>query len=374
VIISNNLRPYAQLGLDSGSIPSLFTYEDIVEELISEIPEVREVPDQVHKFWHDYVGDNNALPPAGSMLMVEEPWMSSEKLDDGTHLHEIVKKEHQKDNLEIPSCVEHSTRDDMEITFLGTGSSQPSKYWNVSSIYINLFARGGILLDCGEGTLGQLKRRFGVNGGVDEVVKSLRCIWISHIHADHHTGLARVLSLRSKLLKGTPHKPLFVIGPRPLERFLKAYSTLEELDMQFLDCRHTLKPTVEAFLNENATESTVPQLENTLFAPGSRMENYNQKPTNLRDTTALGDFKEVLQESGLEILYSVPVVHCPQAFGVVLKATEKESSAGKAIPGWKVVYSGDTRPYPTLIDASRDATVLIHEVNWAILSYSCGYA
>ena len=193
----------------------------------------------------------------------------------------------------------------------------------------------------------------------------MRCIWISHIHADHHTGLARVLALRSKLLKGMPHKPLLVIGPRPLERLLSAYSTLEDLDMQFLDCRNTLKPSVEAFLSENVTGSATPQLENTMFAPGSRMENYNRKPASPRDTTALANFKEVLQESGLDILYSVPVVHCPQAFGVVLSATEKVNSAGKVIPGWKVVYSGDTRPCPALIDASRDATVLIHEVSFS---------
>jgi ribonuclease Z len=56
--------------------------------------------------------------------------------------------------------VENATREDLEITFLGTGSSQPSKYRNVSSIYLNMFAQGGMLLDCGEGTLGQLKRRF----------------------------------------------------------------------------------------------------------------------------------------------------------------------------------------------------------------------
>ncbi|KAK3163209.1 hypothetical protein QOZ80_1AG0000690 [Eleusine coracana subsp. coracana] len=364
-LLKFQLRPYAQLGLDRASIPSLFTYEDIVEELISEIPEVRAVPEQVCKFWHNNVGSKNALPPVGSMPMVEEPWINqnSEKLDHGTRLQEILERAYPKDNKEIPTCVKNSTREDMEITFLGTGSSQPSKYRNVSSIYINLFARGGMLLDCGEGTLGQLKRRYGVNGA-DEAVKSLRCIWISHIHADHHTGLARVLALRSKLLKGMPHKPLLVIGPRPLERFLKAYSTLEDLDMQFLDCRHTLKPSVEAFLSENVTESNIPQLENTLFAPGSRMENYNRKPASPRDTTALSNFKEVLQESGLEILYSVPVVHCPQAFGVVLRAMEKENSAGKAIPGWKVVYSGDTRPCPALIDASRDATVLIHEATF----------
>lgn len=166
------------------------------------------------------------------------------------------------------------------------------------------------------------------------------------------------------MLKGMPHKPLLVIGPRPLERFLNAYSTLEDLDMQFLDCRHTLKPSVEAFLSENATGSATPHLENTMFAPGSRMENYNRKPASPRDTTALANFKEVLQESGLEILYSVPVVHCPQAFGVVLRAMEKANSAGKVIPGWKVVYSGDTRPCPALIDASRGATVLIHEVSF----------
>ncbi|XP_066400748.1 tRNase Z TRZ3, mitochondrial [Miscanthus floridulus] len=362
-LLKFHLRPYAQLGLDRASIPNLFTYKDIVQELVSEIPEVSEVPVQVRKFWQN-VNDKNTLPPTGNR-MVEEPWINqkSDKLDDGTPFQEIVWGKHPRDSQEIPCCVEDATREDMEITFLGTGSSQPSKYRNVSSIYINLFARGGILLDCGEGTLGQLKRRFGVNG-VDEAVKGLRCIWISHIHADHHTGLARILALRSKLLRGMPHKPLLVIGPRPLERFLNAYSTLEDLDMQFLDCRHTLKSSVEAFLSENDTESAIPQLENTMFAPGSRMENYNRKPASPRDTTALVNFKEVLQESGLEILYSVPVLHCPQAFGVVFRAMEKTNSAGKVIPGWKFVYSGDTRPCPALIDASRDATVLIHEATF----------
>ena len=207
-----------------------------------------------------------------------------------------------------------------------------------------------------------MRNRFGVSGA-DEVVKNLRCIWISHIHADHHTGVARVLALRSKLLDGVPHKPLLVIGPGQLLRFLNAYSTLEDLDMQFLDCRRTLKTNVEDLLSDNVTEFATAQIENTMFAPGSRMENYNKKPASPRDITALANLKEILHESGLEILYSVPVVHCPQAFGVVLRAKEKVGSAGKAIPGWKVVYSGDTRPCPALVEASKDATVLIHEVS-----------
>lgn len=78
---------------------------------------------------------------------------------------------------------------------------------------------------------------------------------------------------------------------------------------------------------------------------------------------SLQSLNKMLSESGLEALVSFPVVHCPQAFGVLLKASERVNSVGKAIEGWKVVYSGDTRPCPELTEASRGATVLIHEVS-----------
>ncbi len=75
------------------------------------------------------------------------------------------------------------------MVFLGTGASIPSKYRNVTAIYLHRFAAGGLLLDCGEGTYGQLRRRYGP--AADDVLANLRLIWISHIHADHHAGLAR---------------------------------------------------------------------------------------------------------------------------------------------------------------------------------------
>ena len=46
------------------------------------------------------------------------------------------------------------------MVFLGTVSSVPSKFRNVTAIYLDRFHRGGLLLDCGEDTLGQLKRRW----------------------------------------------------------------------------------------------------------------------------------------------------------------------------------------------------------------------
>jgi ribonuclease Z len=93
----------------------------------------------VRKFWSGPGGleaDINAIQ--GNKVFTEEPW-----LEENT----------------LPSCLENIRRDDLEVVLLGTGSSQPSKYRNVTSIYINLFSKGSLLLDCGEGTLGQLKRR-----------------------------------------------------------------------------------------------------------------------------------------------------------------------------------------------------------------------
>nr|CAD1843410.1 unnamed protein product [Ananas comosus var. bracteatus] len=374
-LLKFHLRPYSQLGLDRSSIPSVLSHKEVVNELLSEIPEITNVSKEINQFFQTYIEGKHVKPSEGeNIIMVEEPWMSeisSNPVTNSVEESNVLRK----DNLDIPSCLENITREDMEITLLGTGSSQPSKYRNVSSVFINLFARGCMLLDCGEGTLAQLKRRFGVKGA-DEVVKNLKCIWVSHIHADHHTGLVRILALRNRLSKNVPHEPLIVIGPRPLERFLEAYMKLEDLNMQFLDCRYTMKATIESFLSPGNLESDdsirmefenvkSQRLENTLFAPCSRMESYKRRPASpIEASKSLTKLKEVLSEAGLEILYSVPVRHCPEAFGVVLKCKERANSVGKVIPGWKLVYSGDTRPCSTLIEASNDATILIHEATF----------
>nr|XP_029147080.1 tRNAse Z TRZ4, mitochondrial-like [Arachis hypogaea] len=197
-------------------------------------------------------------PGFNQNMMIEEPWLC-----DST----------------VPSCLENIRRDDLEIILLGTGSSQPSKYRNVSSIYINLFSKIGLLLDCGEGTLGQLKRRYGTSG-VDDVVRALRCIWISHIYADHHTDLARILALCRELLKAVPHEPVIVVGPRQLKRYLDAYQRLEDLDMLFLDCKHTTSASLDA------------------FEDGCDLNNNNR----LRGLIETGDSEQIFQK----ITYSVP--------------------------------------------------------------------
>ena len=69
---------------------------------------------------------------------------------------------------------------------------------------------------------------------------------------------------------------------------------------------------------------------------------------------------KVKSQLGLKRLQSVLVVHCAHAYAAVLE--------GQA--GWKVVFSGDTRPCDQLVAAAQDATLLIHEVS-SCLTSSC---
>ncbi|CAK7325117.1 unnamed protein product [Dovyalis caffra] len=317
-LLKFNLRPHARLGLDKSNVPSLIAPTDVISELLLEIPEIVDAAQHVSEFW-------------------KEP---SETKEDTTVTQDskVGFEDRSFDgNYAFPSCLENIQRDDLEVVFLGTGSSQPSKYRNVSSIYINLFSKGSLLLDCGEGTLAQLKRRYGKEGA-DNAVRNLRCVWISHIHADHHAGLVRILTLRQDLLRGVLHEPILVIGPMQLKRFLDEYQRLEDLHMQFLDCRDTVVASWNAFegdtadINHRTTNNPglSSSAEESFLKHCSKRPKLSESVDNGVAFLLLKSLKKILREAGLDRLISFPVVHCPEAFGVVLKAAERNNSAGEA--------------------------------------------
>ena len=198
------------------------------------------------------------------------------------------------------------------VTFLGTGASCPSKYRNVSSILLQTGVAGNMMFDSGEGTLAQLYRHFGPSEG-DRIIAQLRVIFISHIHGDHNLGIVSLLRRRADILQQQMEQQSFmakmnptrVIGPRKVGWWLRDYSRrCEKLHYHFID-------------------------SDTLTKGGSTS----------------GDFPW-----GLNV-ETVPVIHCPESYGAVV-------SQGK---NWRVVYSGDTRPCPALIEAGKNATLLLHE-------------
>ena len=138
---------------------------------------------------------------------------------------------------------------DAEITFLGTGSASPSLERNVSATLLRVPGSGSYLLDCGENTLGQLRRMFSPEK-LRKIFKDLKLIWISHLHADHHLGTTSVIKAwynavhggeavkrpraeKDKLLEDPPTylmraKKLYVIADGQMARWLDEYSSVED--------------------------------------------------------------------------------------------------------------------------------------------------
>ncbi|KAG5178555.1 beta-lactamase-like protein [Tribonema minus] len=135
---------------------------------------------------------------------------------------------------------------------LGTGSAAPSKSRGCSGLLLKLAARSGssstktgggdaaaapplsLLMDAGEGTYGHLCRQFGAAGALAQL-RALDAIWISHKHADHMTGLWRLLCLRAGCSGGAAEEggsggaalpPLPVIAPETVLRWLTACASV----------------------------------------------------------------------------------------------------------------------------------------------------
>uniref|UniRef100_A0A452G604 Zinc phosphodiesterase ELAC protein 2 n=1 Tax=Capra hircus TaxID=9925 RepID=A0A452G604_CAPHI len=205
-----------------------------------------------------------------------------------------------------------------EVVFLGTGSAIPMKIRNVSSTLVNISPDTCLLLDCGEGTFGQLCRHYG--DGVDRVLGSLAAVFVSHLHADHHTGLLNILLQRERALAslGRPCHPLLVVAPTQLRTWLQQYHN---------QCQPLLHHVsiIPAKCLQKGAEVSSPEVERLI---------------NL-----------LLETCGLEEFQTCLVRHCKHAFGCALVH----------MSGWKVVYSGDTMPCEALVQMGKDATLLIHE-------------
>ncbi|KAG7381661.1 Zinc phosphodiesterase ELAC protein 2 [Phytophthora pseudosyringae] len=220
---------------------------------------------------------------------------------------------------------------DGRITFLGTGCAIPSKYRNVTGMYLELptGAEGddnwaGMMLDCGEGSLGQMYRyAAGDNKRLQELVDRLKCVWISHNHADHHLGLLRLLSYRSD---ASNTEPLLVIGPTPLRFWLDEYAAQD--------------PTVRGKFTF---------VENYSFdEDDSRSE---EVETHAEAARVRAWLRETLSISQLEC---VPVKHAHQSYAAVVTF----------VNGAKMAFSGDCRPSEKLGEKAKGAFLLVHEATF----------
>lgn len=231
----------------------------------------------------------------------------------------------------------------LRITFLGTGGSLPTRNRNPSAVMVN---REGelILFDCGEGTQQQMMR-------AKTGMMSLSSIFVSHFHADHFLGIPGLIQTMSFLGR---KEPLTIYGPEGIKEFTELFKALGYFNLKYEIRGVKLSPgdTVEGesyVIRALKTEHSIPSLGYALVE-NSRPGRFNREKAVELGVPPGPLFAKLQRGNPVE---------------VDGRLVRPEEVVGIPRPGRTIVYTGDTRPCEAVLEASRNADLLIHDGSFA---------
>lgn len=225
----------------------------------------------------------------------------------------------------------------IKITFIGTGGSWPSPGRGLPSVAVQIDDTTS-LFDCGEGSQKQLMKSRVSFMGIDNV-------FITHFHGDHFLGL---LGMVQSMSFNNREKPLHIYGPRGAIRILSAalnvgyYRPKFEIRVGELDFGQTY--------DFGKFSITTMKNDHTVPAMSYRIEEPDLVRIDKGRADALGIPSRKLEElrKNGAISYNGNTYTLDQVSGGIR-------------PGRRIVYTGDTRPLPGMVEFARGADVLIHE-------------
>ena len=136
----------------------------------------------------------------------------------------------------------------LEVFILGTSGMQPLPNRFLTSAAVR--KEGELFLfDCGEGTQVSLKM-------LNLHWKRISRIFISHMHADHVTGLPGLLMLSSQVDRS---EPLYIYGPAKLKEYIDSNRKLLDMYINY-EIRFTEVQPGVVFENDSVTVEAVPLL------------------------------------------------------------------------------------------------------------------
>jgi ribonuclease Z len=231
----------------------------------------------------------------------------------------------------------------MEVTFLGTGASWPTKERGMSALIIK---RGGdaVLFDCGEGTQRQLQHS-------DVSYQAINQVYLTHYHGDHCYGLPGLIKT---MALNEREKPLDLYGPKGLLKMVDAWKRMGGWTHKF----------------------PINVLE---LAAGDVIDRSDYTITAYQGDHSVSNLAFALQEPDRPGKFDKPKalelgVKPGPSFGKLQKGIAVELEDGTTItpeqilgpgrPGRRVVFSGDSQPCQGLLDAAKDACVFICEASF----------
>jgi ribonuclease Z len=227
----------------------------------------------------------------------------------------------------------------LRLTFLGTSAAQPTLHRNLSGLAVKADT-DLLLFDCGEGTQRQMVR-FGTGFTVDAA-------FFTHFHADHYLGI--IGFLRTLGMTGRT-ETMNLYGPPPAKRLLHQAVHLGVESISFPVEIHELRDGDSVRRNGYSVQAV--GVDHRINALGYVLvEDERPGKFNVAQARALG----VPEGPSFGLLQRGQAVTLEDG-----RVVRPEDVVGEPRPGRRVVISGDTRPTASLVRASKDADLLVHE-------------
>lgn len=156
-----------------------------------------------------------------SQTLNQETLLTAKQL--ANKLLEEKTREAMKETVQLDPF--NDVTEEPQILFLGTSSMKPGNYRGASAIYY-VSEQRGVLMDCAEGSYGQIFDHFGNKAKTDEVLLKTRAIFITHIHGDHQLGIIKILQERDQLMDIEGNKQygkIFAVIPTPLFHYIQVF-------------------------------------------------------------------------------------------------------------------------------------------------------
>ena len=229
----------------------------------------------------------------------------------------------------------------MEAFILGCGGMMPLPYRHLTSV---LLRRDGdlFLFDGGEGTQVSLKR-------LNLKWKKINCIFVSHTHADHVTGLPGILMLSAQVDRT---EPLYIYGPPKIKEYIDTSRRVLDMYINYPIIVQEIKAPCVVHTGEDYIVRAFP-LEHTKTCVGYTLEE-KDRPGEFNPQLA----RELKVPCGP--LWS-KLQHGEEVEAEDGSIVKPEQVLGKKRSGRKFSFVTDTLFKPSIIDEVRNSDLLICE-------------
>ena len=226
----------------------------------------------------------------------------------------------------------------VNIVYLGVSAAAPAHGRGLPSLLVEVEGRG-YLFDVGEGTQARLQ-----DAGIS--IHGINAVFVTHLHGDHFFGLPGLLQFMT--LSGRT-RPLTIVGPRALAEYIlcaeRATSHLRSYEIIFRRVSGGVVYSDDLVIVE-------------AFPVCHSIESYGYK---LYTRPKLRVNVEKLRSLGLKPGPYLSRLRKGEPVVVDGRLLRPEDVLEVEPPRVTIVYTGDTRPCITTVEAARSATLLVHD-------------